>query len=86
MSIGIDPTVDFAFKKLLGSPEFPQVTVHFLNSVLGESANVTGVTILNPIRWRSGPGSFDLLNCTRPNRYCTVWVTKSFMSPQGFFK
>jgi len=49
MSIGIDPTVDFAFKKLLGSPEFPQVTVHFLNSVLGESANVTDVTILNPI-------------------------------------
>lgn len=49
MSIGIDPTVDFAFKKVLGSPEFPQVTVHFLNSVLGESAHVTDVTILNPI-------------------------------------
>ena len=49
MSIGIDPTVDFAFKKLLGSPEHPEITIHFLNSVLGPTAGITSVTIVNPI-------------------------------------
>lgn len=49
MTIGIDPTVDFAFKKLLGSPEHPEITIHFLNSVLGPSAGITDVMIVNPI-------------------------------------
>ena len=49
MAIGIDPTVDFAFKKMLGSPEHPAVTIHFLNSVLDGSPRITNVDILNPI-------------------------------------
>ena len=48
MAIGIDPTVDFAFKRLLGSPEHSRITVHFLNAVLGGSPRITDVTILNP--------------------------------------
>ena len=48
MIIGIDPTVDFAFKKLLGSPEHSRVTLHFLNAVLGGSLQILDVTILNP--------------------------------------
>ncbi len=48
MAIGIDPTVDFAFKRLLGSPEHSRITVHFLNAVLGASPRITDVTILNP--------------------------------------
>ncbi len=47
MAIGIDPTIDFAFKRLLGSPEHARVTVHFLNAVLHESPRITEVTILN---------------------------------------
>ena len=48
MAIGIDPTVDFAFKRVLGSPEHPAITLHFLNAVLGGDPLVTQVEILNP--------------------------------------
>lgn len=49
MKIGIDPTVDYAFKKLLGSPEHPAITLHFLNAILGSEFPITDVEILNPI-------------------------------------
>lgn len=49
MAIGIRPTVDFAFKRLLGSPEHPDVTIHFLNAVLADGPRITAVEILNPI-------------------------------------
>ena len=48
MAIGINPTVDFAFKRVLGSPEHPAITLHFLNAVLGGDPFVTQVEILNP--------------------------------------
>ena len=34
MLIEIDPTVDFACKLLLGNPEYPDITIHFLNAIL----------------------------------------------------
>ena len=46
--IGISPTVDFAFKVLLGSPEHVQVTLHFLNAILGDEHRITSVEFLNP--------------------------------------
>ena len=49
MTIGIDPTVDFACKRLLGSPDHPAITLHFLNAVLGGEPPITTVQILNPI-------------------------------------
>ena len=49
MSIGIDPLVDFAAKRVLGSPEHSRITLHFLNSVLGFADRIVDVTILNPI-------------------------------------
>lgn len=49
MGIGIDPTVDFACKLLLGNPEHPGVTLHFLNAVLGGHPPIVDVRILNPI-------------------------------------
>ena len=49
MAIGIDPTVDYAFKLLLGSPEHPAITLHFLNAVLGSEVEITDVEIMNPI-------------------------------------
>src|SRR5689334_8392893 len=49
MVIGIDPKVDLAFKKVLGSPEHAEITIHFLNAVLGGSPRITFVEILNPI-------------------------------------
>ena len=49
MAIGIDPLVDFAAKRVLGSPEHSMITLHFLNSVLGFTDPIVDVTILNPI-------------------------------------
>ena len=49
MTLGIRPTVDFAFKLMLGSPEHTAVTVHFLNAVLNTTPPITNVQILNPI-------------------------------------
>lgn len=49
MAIGIVPTVDFACKMLLGSPDHPAITLHFLNAVLRGDPFITDVQILNPI-------------------------------------
>ena len=48
MAIGISPTVDFAFKVMLGSPKHSGVTIHFLNSILIDQPKITYVEILNP--------------------------------------
>jgi predicted transposase/invertase (TIGR01784 family) len=48
MPLRIDPKVDFAFKLMLGSPEHPAVTIHFLNAILRLESPVTEVEILNP--------------------------------------
>ncbi len=49
MSLRIDPRVDYASKRMLGSPEHPAVTIHFINSMLRMSHPVVAVTILNPL-------------------------------------
>jgi hypothetical protein len=46
----IDPTVDFACKLLLGNPEYPDITIHFLNAIL---------RLPSPIRLINGCTSFD---------------------------
>lgn len=48
MVIGISPTVDFAFKLMLGSPEHSRVTIHFLNAILIDQPKITRVEFLNP--------------------------------------
>ena len=47
-AIGINPTVDFAFKMMLGNPAHPNVTIHFLNAILGVHPKITQVEFLNP--------------------------------------
>ena len=49
MGIGIRPTVDFAFKLMLGNPEHTNVTIHFLNAILEGQCRIANVQILNPI-------------------------------------
>lgn len=63
MPLGVRPTVDFAFKLLLGSPDHTSITVHFLNAVLGGSTPITRVTILNPfLEKESDEGKFSVLD------------------------
>ncbi len=49
MSLGIDPRVDFACKLMLGSPEHPAVTIHFLNAMMRPIVPLVEVEILNPL-------------------------------------
>lgn len=46
--LGIDPTVDYAFKKLFGDPANSDLLIHLLNAVLSLPSPVTEVQILNP--------------------------------------
>ncbi len=48
MAIGIDPTIDFAFKRVLGNPDHADITLHFLNAVMGEVPRITRVEFTNP--------------------------------------
>src|SRR5436189_166953 len=48
MPLGIDPTVDYAFKKLFGNPENSDLLIHLLNAVLTAESPIEEVEILNP--------------------------------------
>lgn len=48
MALGIKLTVDFAFKRVLGSPDHSRVTIHFLNAVLNGNPRIAQVEFLNP--------------------------------------
>ncbi|MDP3176855.1 MAG: Rpn family recombination-promoting nuclease/putative transposase [Spirochaetaceae bacterium] len=56
MKLGIKPTVDIVFKKLLGSEEHIGLTLSFLNAVLERAGRpkAASLAILNPFR----PGEF----------------------------
>src|SRR5262245_55337607 len=50
MRPGIDPKVDYAFKRVFGSEDTKDVLIHLLNAVLSPPAGgeVTDVTLTNP--------------------------------------
>lgn len=48
MPLGIDPTVDYAFKKLFGHPANSDLLIHLLNAVLRPVLSIVEVQILNP--------------------------------------
>lgn len=50
MAIGISPTVDFAFKLMLGNPQHPRPTISFLNATLGGQPKIEVVEFLNPFQ------------------------------------
>lgn len=52
MSLGIKPIVDFAFKKIFGSPENSQALIGLLNAILELPQPITEVEILNPFNYQ----------------------------------
>ncbi|MEO8166150.1 MAG: Rpn family recombination-promoting nuclease/putative transposase, partial [Betaproteobacteria bacterium] len=52
MPLGIRPLVDFAFKKIYGSPENTPVLIALLNAILELRHPITDVTILNPFNYQ----------------------------------
>jgi len=52
MPLGIKPTVDFAFKKIFGSPENVRTLIGLLNAILELPSPITDVTILNPFSYK----------------------------------
>ena len=51
MALGIKPTVDFAFKKIFGSPENVRALIGLLNAILRLPSPITDVEILNPFNY-----------------------------------
>lgn len=52
MPLGIKPTVDFAFKKIFGSPQNSAALVGLLNAILDFAEPVVEVRILNPFNYQ----------------------------------
>ena len=52
MPLGIKAYVDFAFKKMFGSPENSIALIGLLNAILELPRPVTDVTILNPFTYQ----------------------------------
>ena len=52
MPLGIRPTVDFAFKKIFGTPENRQALIGLLNAVLQLPRPIEDVQILNPFSYQ----------------------------------
>jgi predicted transposase/invertase (TIGR01784 family) len=48
MPLGIDPKVDYVFKKLFGDPANSDLLIHLLNAVLMLPQPIVEVEILNP--------------------------------------
>jgi predicted transposase/invertase (TIGR01784 family) len=48
MPLGIDPTVDYVFKRLFADPANKDLLIHLLNAVLQTSPPIVDVVILNP--------------------------------------
>ncbi|GAA5505716.1 hypothetical protein Rcae01_01162 [Novipirellula caenicola] len=52
MPLGIRPTVDFAFKKIFGSPQNSAALIGLLNAILDFEHPVVAVEILNPFSYQ----------------------------------
>ncbi len=52
MILGIRPTVDFAFKKIFGSPQNAKALIGLLNAILQPPDPIESVEILNPFSYQ----------------------------------
>ncbi|WP_197171026.1 PD-(D/E)XK nuclease family transposase, partial [Novipirellula aureliae] len=52
MPLRIKPTVDFAFKKIFGSPENDIALIGLLNAILDFERPIEAVEILNPFSYQ----------------------------------
>ena len=50
--LGIKPTVDFAFKKIFGSPESVDALIGLLNAILALPRPITQVDLRNPFNYQ----------------------------------
>ena len=63
MVIGINPLIDYAFKLLFGSEQQKNLTIGFINAVLGGQIPVTDVTFPNTVHSKlSDDGKFFILD------------------------
>lgn len=52
MILGIKPIVDFAFKKVFGSPEYSEALIGLMNAILRMDDPIVAVDILNPFSYQ----------------------------------
>ncbi len=52
MPLGIKPTVDFAFKRIFGTPENVPILLELVNAVLQLADPIVDVELLNPLSYQ----------------------------------
>jgi len=56
MMLGIDPKVDYAFKRVFGDPRNADILIHLLNAILRLPEPIVAVEILNPFNEKDFAG------------------------------
>ena len=56
MRLGIKPTVDFAFKRIFGTPENVPILLGLVNAILQLADPIVHVEILNPFSYQEFEG------------------------------
>ena len=74
MALGIKPTVDFAFKKIFGSPENVHRLIGLLNAILELPAPITDVKILNPFNYQEFVGDKQIILDVRARDSTGRWL------------
>ena len=74
MPLGIKPTVDFAFKKIFGSPENVHALIGLLNAILDSSEPITEVEILNPFNYQEFVGDKQIILDVRARDSSGRWL------------
>lgn len=84
MPLGIKPTVDFAFKKIFGSPENVQALMGLLNAILDLPQPIVDVTILNPFSYQEFSQDklivLDVRACDSTGRWLNIEMQVSVYS------
>ncbi|QDS90470.1 PD-(D/E)XK nuclease family transposase [Rosistilla ulvae] len=74
MPLGIRPLVDFAFKKIFGSPENTSALIGLLNAVLKLQSPIREVTILNPFSYQEFEDAKQIVLDVRARDQSDRWL------------
>lgn len=81
MPLGIDPTVDYVFKRLFGDPQNSDLLIHLLNAVLELNEPIEFVEILNPFLEKEFNDDklavLDIKACDRDRHWLNVEIQTS---------
>ncbi|WP_333859000.1 Rpn family recombination-promoting nuclease/putative transposase [Clostridium sp.] len=82
----LNPKVDFAFKKLFGSPENKDILISFINSVLPEIEQVKDIELKNPYNIANyRKGKMTILDIKAVDERGTWYDIEMQLAEQGYY-